>query len=58
MKNKLINILYQWKVHFLFAQNYELRRYPAAKWVCTKENDVDPMADPMHDWETKVPITM
>lgn len=34
-------------------QNYELRRYPAAKWVCTKENDVDPLADPMRDWETK-----
>ena len=41
--------------YFIF-QDYELRRYPAAKWVCTKENDVDPLTDPMRDWETKVPI--
>ena len=39
---------------FASLKNYEVRRYPAAKWACTKEYDVDPLIDPMRNWETKV----
>ena len=38
----------------LLLKNYEVRKYPVAKWACTKEYDVDPMTDPMRNWETKV----
>jgi len=34
-------------------ENYEVRKIPATKWVCTKENKVDPLADPMRNWEEK-----
>ena len=39
---------------FASLKNYEVRRYPAAKWACTKEYEVDPLKDPMKDWEEKV----
>ena len=43
---------------FLFfldkGDDYEVRVYPASKWVCTKEYDVDPIKDPMNDWQDNV----
>jgi len=33
------------------GDDYEVRVYPASKWVCTKEYDVDPIKDPMNDWQ-------
>merc|ERR1711936_355474 len=33
--------------------NYEVRKFPAAKWACTKENNIDPLVDPMRNWEEK-----
>ena len=36
------------------GDGYELRVYPASKWVCTKEYDVDPINDPMNGWQETV----
>ena len=36
------------------GDGYEVRVYPASKWVCTKEYDVDPIKDPMNDWQDNV----
>jgi hypothetical protein len=33
------------------GDGYEVRVYPSSKWVCTKEYDVDPINDPMNDWQ-------
>ena len=32
---------------------YEIHRYPQSKWACTKAYDVDPITDPMNNWQTK-----
>jgi len=32
-------------------ENYEIRQLPAAKWACTKLTNVDPMEDPMRNWQ-------
>ena len=31
---------------------YEIHRYPQSKWACTKAYDVDPIKDPMNNWQT------
>ena len=31
---------------------YEIHRYPKSKWACTKAYDVDPIKDPMNNWQT------
>ena len=36
------------------GDGYEVRVYPSSKWVCTKEYDVDPINDPMNDWQENV----
>ena len=36
------------------GDGYELRVYPASKWACTKEYDVDPINDPMNGWQKTV----
>merc|ERR1712223_1319195 len=33
------------------GDDYEVRVYPASKWACTKEYDIDPIKDPMNDWQ-------
>ena len=33
------------------GDGYEVRVYPSSKWVCTKEYDVDPINDPLNDWQ-------
>jgi len=33
------------------GDGYEVRVYPSSKWACTKEYDVDPINDPMNDWQ-------
>jgi len=33
------------------GDDYEVRVIPASKWICTKEYDVDPIKDPMNDWQ-------
>ena len=34
-------------------QNYEIREYPATKWICSTEENVVPSADPMNGWKEK-----
>jgi len=34
-------------------QDYELRQYPATKWVCNNLKDVVPSADAMNGWQEK-----
>jgi len=34
-------------------QNYEIRQYPAAKWICNTNKNVIPSADPMNGWQQK-----
>jgi len=34
-------------------ENYEIRQYPATKWICNTENDVIPSADPLNGWKEK-----
>ena len=34
-------------------QNYEIRQYPATKWICNKNERVIPSADPMNGWQEK-----
>ena len=41
-----------------FFQNYEIRQLPAAKWACTKLTNVDPMEDPMRNWQENVCTTL
>ena len=36
------------------GDGYEVRVYPSSKWVCAKEYDVDPINDPMNDWQENV----
>jgi len=34
-------------------QNYELRQYPATKWVCNTQKDVVPSEDAMNGWQER-----
>jgi len=34
-------------------QNYEVRQYPATKWICNTDKSVTPSADVMNGWQEK-----
>ena len=38
---------------FFNQQGFEVRQYPAAKWVCNTDKNVIPSADPLNGWQQK-----
>ena len=38
---------------FVNQQGFEVRQYPAAKWVCNTNKNVIPSADPLNGWQQK-----
>jgi len=34
-------------------EDYQVRVYPTSKWACTTAYDVDPVTDPMNNWQEK-----